>query len=77
MEGTARYPAGDKPVRWISPAWLQDRIDDRVLIIDTQPDVHEYIRGHIPGAVYAHENLFRMHLGGIRPAGFLPGWQRA
>ncbi|WP_440949131.1 sulfurtransferase [Methanosphaerula subterraneus] len=71
MEGTARYPAGDKPVQWISPAWLQDRIGDRVLIIDTQPDVHEYIRGHIPGAVYAHENLFRMHLGG-HPASWLP-----
>ena len=42
MEGTARYPAGDKPVQWLSPAWLQARLDEaRVLVIATQPDACE------------------------------------
>jgi thiosulfate/3-mercaptopyruvate sulfurtransferase len=71
MESGAPTQAGDNPVQWISPAWLQDHLDDHLLIIDTQPDVHEYLKGHIPGAVYAHEGLFRMHLGG-HPARWLP-----
>lgn len=71
MDRAVPYPAADKPVRWVSPAWLEGHLDDRLLIIDTQPDVHDYIKGHIPGAVYAHENLFRMHLGG-HPACWLP-----
>lgn len=71
MDSTDPYPAADKPVQWVSPAWLQDHLDDRLLIIDTQPDVHEYIKGHIRGAVYVHENQFRMHLGG-HPASWLP-----
>ena len=45
-------------VKWITAQWLQDN-QDKVTLIDTQPDVHDYIKEHIPGAVYLNENHFR------------------
>lgn len=71
MKSAVPTRRGDTQVEWISPAWLQDHLDDPLLIIDTQPDVHEYFKGHIPGAVFVHENLFRMHRG-RHPARWLP-----
>ena len=39
--------------------------DKNLMIIDCQPNIHEFIQDHIPGALYAHENLFRIHDGAI------------
>ena len=55
--------AGTAPVRWVSPAWLADHLDDELLILDCQPDVHEYVSGHLPGAIYVNDHLFRAHIG--------------
>ena len=63
MDATVSTIPGEGPVRWVSPAWLADHLDDRLLIIDCQPDVHEYVSGHVPGAVYLNDHLFRTHLG--------------
>jgi thiosulfate/3-mercaptopyruvate sulfurtransferase len=54
------YPSGDTPVKWISAEWLKDRLDDEeIIILDVQPNVHDYITGHIPHAIYMNEGLLR------------------
>lgn len=63
MDATAPIPAGEGAVHWVSPAWLADHHADELLILDCQPNIHEYISGHIPGAVYLNENIFRVHEG--------------
>jgi thiosulfate/3-mercaptopyruvate sulfurtransferase len=62
MEKKYPYPPGGGRVSWVSTAWLEDHLEDRNLqILDIQPNVHDYIQAHIPGAVYVNENLFRIH----------------
>lgn len=53
------YPTGSEKVKWVSPAWLEEHLDDRMLIIDSQPNIHDYIAEHIPGAVYLNEEFLR------------------
>ena len=33
----------------------------RLTIIDVESNIHEYVKGHIPGAMYVNEGLFRVH----------------
>lgn len=63
------YPSKSE-VRWVSPDWLDDNMED-VRIIDAQPNVHDYIMGHIPGAVYMNEGLLRVARR-RQPASFVP-----
>ena len=63
MDATTPIPAGEGPVRWVSPAWLAGHLNDDLLILDCQPNIHEYISGHVPGAVYLNENVWRAHEG--------------
>jgi len=66
-------PVGTGPVKWVSTEWLGEHLTDSdLVIIDVQPNVHDYIQEHIPGAVYMNEGLFRVPLGGL-PAQFIPG----
>jgi thiosulfate/3-mercaptopyruvate sulfurtransferase len=56
------YPEGPGPVKWVSTEWLADNLDDPDLtIIDVESNIHEYVKGHIPGAMYVNEGLFRVH----------------
>jgi thiosulfate/3-mercaptopyruvate sulfurtransferase len=55
------FPNGDGKVRWVSTEWLDEHIDDKMVIIDCQPNIHDYIREHIPGAIYAEDGLLRMN----------------
>jgi thiosulfate/3-mercaptopyruvate sulfurtransferase len=56
------YPSGEGLVKWVSTGWLLEHLQDEGLaIIDCQPNVHEYIHDHIPGARYVHEGIFRVH----------------
>jgi thiosulfate/3-mercaptopyruvate sulfurtransferase len=65
------YPPGDGEVRWVSTGWLAGHLEDPGLqIIDCQPNIHDYIRGHIPGALFLEENHFR--LSRDRPGIFIP-----
>lgn len=71
---TVIYPYGknDAPVKWVSTEWLAAHLGDRdLMILDCQPNIHEYIQDHIPGAVYWHEGLFRIHEGPI-PTRWIP-----
>jgi len=70
-ERTYPYPPGDGEVRWVSTEWLAGHLEDPDLrIIDAQPNIHDYIRGHIPGALFIEENHFR--LSRERPGIFIP-----
>lgn len=68
------YPfgKGDGTVKWVSTEWMASHLDDKnLMILDCQPNIHEYIQDHIPGAVYWHEGLFRIHEGNI-PTRWIP-----
>jgi thiosulfate/3-mercaptopyruvate sulfurtransferase len=66
------YPSGEGVVNWVSTKWLNDHLNDEHLrIIDTQPNVHDYIQEHIPGALYMNEGLLRVSFHG-QPAFFAP-----
>jgi len=72
MEKMYPYGKGDGTVRWVSTQWLADHLEDKnLMILDCQPNIHEYIQDHIPGAVYWHEGLFRIHEGPI-PTRWIP-----
>jgi thiosulfate/3-mercaptopyruvate sulfurtransferase len=65
------YPYGEGIVKWVSTDWLEEHIDDELMIMDVQPNVHDYIQEHIPGAVYMNEGLLRVPLNGL-PAQYVP-----
>jgi thiosulfate/3-mercaptopyruvate sulfurtransferase len=66
------YPHGEGIVKWVDTTWLNDHADDDALmILDAQPNVHDYIKAHIPGAVYMNEGLLRVPLEGL-PAQYVP-----
>ncbi len=67
-----RYPYGTGPVKLVSTKWLADHLTDKKLVIlDVQPNIHDYILEHIPGAIYLNEGLFRTY------EGYLPAvWVR-
>lgn len=55
------YPPGDGKVKRVNADWLADHLHDTDLtIIDVQPNVHDYIQEHIPGAVYLTEGVLRV-----------------
>jgi thiosulfate/3-mercaptopyruvate sulfurtransferase len=68
---TRPFPEGEGEVRWVTPEWLLEHLDDDMSIIDCQPNVHDFIRGHIPGAVYLAEESLRLSQSG-RPHVWLP-----
>jgi thiosulfate/3-mercaptopyruvate sulfurtransferase len=65
------YPFGKGAVRWVSTEWLEENLDSELMVIDTQPNVHDYIFEHIPKAVYMHQGLFRVPKNGL-PAVYVP-----
>ena len=71
QETSYPYPPGEGEVRWVSTEWLAGHLTDPGLqIIDSQPNIHDYIRGHIPGALFVEENHWRSSRD--RPGVFLP-----
>jgi thiosulfate/3-mercaptopyruvate sulfurtransferase len=68
-----KTPRGEGIVKWISTEWLNAHlVNENLIIIDCQPDIHDYIKEHIPGARYLNERLFRCPEKGI-PGKFIPG----
>jgi len=66
------YGKGDGIVQWVSTEWLEDHLaEKKMVILDCQPNIHEYIQDHIPGALYVPEGLFRIHDGKI-PTRWIP-----
>jgi thiosulfate/3-mercaptopyruvate sulfurtransferase len=55
------YPRGEGKVKLVNTDWLADHLyDSNLTIVDVQPDVHDYIKEHIPGAVYLTEGFLRV-----------------
>lgn len=66
------YPYGTGMVRWISTDWLYENMENQEMkILDVQPNVHDYIEEHIPGAVYLTEGVLRTSICGV-PALYVP-----
>ncbi len=66
------YPDSEGKVKWVSTDWLEDhRKDENLMILDVQPDIHDYISEHIPEAVYFNQRLLRIPLNG-RPGVYVP-----
>lgn len=67
-----KYPHGFGEVKWVSTDWLEEHLEDeRLMILDVQPDIHDYIQVHIPGAVYMSEKTLRVPLHGT-PGKWIP-----
>jgi thiosulfate/3-mercaptopyruvate sulfurtransferase len=59
-------------IRWVSPEWLGAHLQDPgLVIIDCRQNSPAYFTGHIPGAIYLHEALLRMHVGRL-PVRWIP-----
>jgi len=66
------YPYGKGKVKWISADWLAENLKkEEMLILDVQPNVHDFIEEHIPGAVYLTEGLLRCTENNL-PAMYVP-----
>ena len=60
------YPYGSGVVKLVSTEWLAQKLEgSEIRILDVQPNVHDYIKEHIPGAVYLNEDHFRSFSGGL------------
>jgi len=47
-------------LKWVSTEWLAEHLDDdNLMILDTQPNVHDYFMAHILGARYLNESTLR------------------
>ncbi len=67
-----KYPYGEGKVKWVSTDWLEEHLnEENLMILDSQPNVHDYIAEHIPGAVYLNEGLLRVPQKGL-PAQYVP-----
>lgn len=65
-------PYGSGRVQWVTAEWLEANLTDRGLtILDAQPDIHDYLKVHIPGAVYLSERTLRVPLHGT-PGKWIP-----
>jgi thiosulfate/3-mercaptopyruvate sulfurtransferase len=66
------YPYGSGTVKWVSTDWLSENLKKQeMLIVDVQPNIHDYIEQHIPGAIYLNEGLLRTYIDGI-PGRYVP-----
>jgi thiosulfate/3-mercaptopyruvate sulfurtransferase len=54
------YPLGGGVLKWTHPSWLEENLGGKFSILDVQPDIHDYILEHIPGAVYFNPGLLRV-----------------
>jgi len=51
-----KVPMPETPPKLVSPSWLIERLDDpsiTVLEISSDPEAKEYLKGHIPGAIFS------------------------
>ncbi len=60
-------------VQKVDTTWLEDQLatEENLQIIDGQPNVHDYIAGHIPTSIYFNENILRIPKHGL-PTEYAP-----
>ncbi len=60
------YPFGKDIIKWTSTKWIEENLGNgNFMILDVQPDIHDYITEHIPGSVYFNQKLLRIPYKGI------------
>jgi thiosulfate/3-mercaptopyruvate sulfurtransferase len=59
-------------MKWLGPEKFDDLLQKDPIILDCQPDVHDYVHRHIDGSVYVNEESFRLSRWG-RPHAWIPG----
>ena len=59
------YPSGKGSVKWVTPEWLEDHLQENITLLDAEPNIHDYILEHIPGAIYLNEEFLRCSEGGL------------
>ncbi|MGB9936497.1 MAG: sulfurtransferase [Methanobacterium sp.] len=65
------HAKGDGKVKWASTEWLEDNLEKEMMILDVQPDVHDYIKEHVPGAYNFNEGFLRQMIENV-PAMYVP-----
>ena len=69
---TSPYPSGKGKVKWVSTEWLAEHQNDHdLMILDIQPNVHDYIMGHLSNAIYLNEGFLRSSWNRL-PSMFVP-----
>lgn len=62
-----QYPYGSGRINWVSTDWLEESLDggaEDLMVLDVQPNIHDYIQAHIPGSVYFCPSTLRIPLRG-------------
>jgi thiosulfate/3-mercaptopyruvate sulfurtransferase len=58
--------SGKAHVKNVSTDWVEDHLkDENIILVDTQPDIHDYLSEHLPTAVYLNENVLRITKHGL------------
>ncbi len=65
MRDANQYPLGEGNLKWTCTEWLENNLDGDFLLLDCQPNIHDYIQEHIPGAVYFNPELLRVPKNGL------------
>jgi thiosulfate/3-mercaptopyruvate sulfurtransferase len=65
------YPLGSGFLKWTESGWLEENLGGDFMIVDVQPNIHDYILEHIPGAVYFNPDLLRVSYKGM-PGKYVP-----
>ncbi len=61
-----------KLVETVKTEWLEENLMNKeIQILDVQPNIHDYIQAHIPGAVYFNPDLLRVPFEGL-PGQYVP-----
>ncbi len=71
MEKNYPYPQRNSSVKWVDTEWLKGHLNDDMAILDVQPNIHDYIVEHLPGAAHLDQEFLRSSLGGL-PGQFMP-----
>jgi thiosulfate/3-mercaptopyruvate sulfurtransferase len=58
-------------IKYVDINWLKTNLNNHICILDCQPEVYDYIREHIQGAVYFNENHLRTYMSKL-PTWFVP-----
>jgi thiosulfate/3-mercaptopyruvate sulfurtransferase len=72
MREIVPFPEGRGRVKWVTTDWLADQLENKeLMILDCQPNIHDYVQEHLPGARYLNEGVFRIMERSL-PSVFIP-----
>jgi len=66
---TEKEPFGFGKLKWVSTEYLENNLG-KYIILDTQPNAHDYFMAHLPNARYLNESTLRAPIEGL-PAQYI------